>query len=196
MGALSWSGFTSRRAEFTPYLNDFVHLPATYCYRCWYGESPETCGLQCAQALEDEILCLGPETVSAYIAEPVSGHSLAAAHPPDEHFRRIRQICDKYGVILIIVSLIYLAIQIRQNTSTIKAATELETGRMWSELHARVANSPDMADIWDKGLTEPDSLSATEKRRFIWFVAEYFFVVENHSFLLQNQVRIGLLFAG
>ena len=36
MGALSWSGFTSRRADFTPYLNDFVHLPATYCYRCWY----------------------------------------------------------------------------------------------------------------------------------------------------------------
>ncbi len=102
LGALSWSGFTSRRAEFTPYLNDFVHLPATYCYRCWYGASPDTCDLQCAQALEDEILCLGPETVSAYIAEPVSGHSLAAAHPPDEHFKRIRQICDKYDVLMIL----------------------------------------------------------------------------------------------
>ena len=102
MGALSWTGFTSRRADFTPYLKDFVHLPATYCYRCWYGESPESCDLQCARALEDEILCLGPETVSAYIAEPVSGHSLAAAHPPDEHFRRIRQICDKYDVLMIL----------------------------------------------------------------------------------------------
>jgi len=102
LGALSWSGFTSRRADFTPYLKDFVHLPATYCYRCWYGLSPESCDLQCAQALEDEILCLGPETVSAYIAEPVSGHSLAAAHPPDEHFKRIRQICDKYDVLMIL----------------------------------------------------------------------------------------------
>ena len=102
MGALSWSGFTSRRAEFTPYLNDFVHLPPTYCYRCWYGKSPETCDSECAQALENEILCLGPETVSAYIAEPVSGHALGAAFPPDEHFKRIRKICDKYDVLMIL----------------------------------------------------------------------------------------------
>ena len=102
MGALSWSGFTSRRAEFTPYLNDFVHLPPTYCYRCWYGKSPENCDLECAQALENEILCLGPETVSAYIAEPVSGHALAAASPPDEHFKQIRKICDKYDVLMIL----------------------------------------------------------------------------------------------
>jgi len=102
MGALSWSGFTSRRADFTPYLHDFVHLPATYCYRCWYGRTPATCDLECAQALENEILALGPETVSAYIAEPVSGHSLAAAFPPDEHFRRIREICDRYGVLMIL----------------------------------------------------------------------------------------------
>jgi adenosylmethionine-8-amino-7-oxononanoate aminotransferase len=102
MGALSWSGFTSRRAEFTPYLNDFVHLPPTYCYRCWYGKSPQTCDLDCAQALENEILCLGPETVSAYIAEPVSGHALGAAFPPDEHFKKIRTICDKYDVLMIL----------------------------------------------------------------------------------------------
>lgn len=102
MGALSWSGFTSRRADFTPYLKDFVHLPATYCYRCWYGKSPDTCGHDCAQALENEILALGPETVSAYIAEPVSGHSLAAAFPPDEHFKLIREICDRYDVIMIL----------------------------------------------------------------------------------------------
>jgi len=102
MGALSWSGFTSRRADFTPYLHDFVHLPATYCYRCWYGRTPATCDHECAQALENEILALGPETVSAYIAEPVSGHSLAAAFPPDEHFRRIRAICDRYGVLMIL----------------------------------------------------------------------------------------------
>jgi adenosylmethionine-8-amino-7-oxononanoate aminotransferase len=102
MGAASWSGFTSRRADFTPYLKDFVHLPATLCYRCWYGRSPETCDLECAEALENEILCLGPETVSAYIAEPVSGHSLAAASPPNAHFKRIRQICDKYDVLMIL----------------------------------------------------------------------------------------------
>jgi adenosylmethionine-8-amino-7-oxononanoate aminotransferase len=102
MGAASWSGFTSRRADFTPYLNDFVHLPATLCYRCWYGRSPDSCDLECAEALENEILCLGPETVSAYIAEPVSGHSLAAASPPNAHFTRIREICDQYDVLMIL----------------------------------------------------------------------------------------------
>jgi len=101
-GALSWTGFTSRRADFIPYLNDFVHLPPTYCYRCWWGQTPETCTQECAQALENEILCLGPETVAAYIAEPVSGHALAAACPPDEHFRRIREICDRYDVVMIL----------------------------------------------------------------------------------------------
>jgi len=98
-------------------------------------------------------------------------------------------IAEWIGVILIIVSLVYVALQIRQNTKTISAATELETGRMWSEFHSRVASSPDLADIWDKGLTDPDTLSAAEKRRFIWFVAEYCFVVEN----LYRQRNLGFL---
>jgi hypothetical protein len=98
-------------------------------------------------------------------------------------------IAEWIGVILIIVSLVYVALQIRQNTATIKAATELETGRMWSEFHSRVATSPDLADIWDKGLTEPGALSPPEKRRFIWFVAEYCFVVEN----LFRQQKLGFL---
>jgi adenosylmethionine-8-amino-7-oxononanoate aminotransferase len=101
-GALSWSGFTSRRADFLPYLRDFSHIPPAYCYRCWYGQKSETCDLQCADALENEILCMGPETVSAFIAEPVSGTSLCAARPPAEYFRRVRSICDKYGVLLIL----------------------------------------------------------------------------------------------
>ncbi len=102
MGALSWSGFTSRRADFTPYLKDFVHLPPTYCYRCWYAKSPDSCDQTCANALENEILGLGPETVSAYIAETFSGHSLAAASPPAGHFKRIREICDQYDVVMIL----------------------------------------------------------------------------------------------
>jgi hypothetical protein len=98
-------------------------------------------------------------------------------------------IAEWIGVVLIIVSLIYVALQIRQNTQTIEAATELETGRMWSEFHSRVAHSPDMADIWDKGLTYPDDLTPTEKRRFVWMVAEYFFLVEN----LYRKRKLGFL---
>lgn len=91
----------------------------------------------------------------------------------------ISAIAEWMGVFFIVISLIYVAKQIRQNTETVKAATELETGRMWSELHARVAHSPDMVDIWDKGHTTPEELTPTEKRRFVWFVAEYFYLVEN-----------------
>ncbi|MDX1556100.1 MAG: hypothetical protein R3212_08745 [Xanthomonadales bacterium] len=105
------------------------------------------------------------------------------------NWEAVSAIAEWIGVILIIISLIYVALQVRQNTETIKSATELETGRMWSELHSRVAHSPDMVDIWDKGLTTPDALTPTEKRRFVWFVAEYFFVVEN----LYRQRTLGFL---
>lgn len=98
-------------------------------------------------------------------------------------------IAEWLGLIVVVISLAYVALQVRQNTNTVKAATELETGRMWSEFHARVAHSPDMNEIWDKGLTDPATMTAGEKRRFIWFVAEYFYLVEN----LFRQRRMGFL---
>jgi adenosylmethionine-8-amino-7-oxononanoate aminotransferase len=101
-GALSWSGHTFRRADFQPYLRDFAHIAPAYCYRCWFNQSPERCNLECAQALENEILCQGPDTVSAFIIEPLSGSSLCAAYPRDDYFTRVREICDKYGVLLIL----------------------------------------------------------------------------------------------
>jgi len=101
MGALAWSGFVARRAEYQPYLRDFVHIPPPYCYRCWFGREPGTCSLECAQALEAAILTEGPETVAAFIAEPVVGSALAAACPPEGYFRLIREICDRYGVLYI-----------------------------------------------------------------------------------------------
>lgn len=96
-------------------------------------------------------------------------------------------IAEWVGVLFIVISLVYVAKQIRQNTATVKAATELETGRLWFELHAQVAHSPDMVDIWDKGHTNADELTPTEKRRFIWFIAEYFYLVE--SMFRQRQIK-------
>ena len=101
-GALSWSGMTARRAEFVPMLNDFSHIAPGYCYRCWFNRTPETCNLECATALENEIMCQGPETVAAFIAEPLSGMSLVAAHPREDYFPKIREICDRFGVLLIL----------------------------------------------------------------------------------------------
>ncbi|MEW5723218.1 MAG: aminotransferase class III-fold pyridoxal phosphate-dependent enzyme [Thermodesulfobacteriota bacterium] len=100
-GALSWSGMTGRRADYDPTLRDFAHIAPGYCYRCWFGEKPETCALECAQALENEIMCQGPRTVAAFLAEPVSGSSLCAAYPRPDYFKKIREICDRHGVLLI-----------------------------------------------------------------------------------------------
>jgi len=102
MGALSWSGMPARRADYIPMLCDGNHIPPAYCYRCWFNLKPETCDLECAQALENEILIQGPDSVAAFIAEPVSGTSLCGATPRGDYFKKIRAICDKYDVLLIL----------------------------------------------------------------------------------------------
>jgi adenosylmethionine-8-amino-7-oxononanoate aminotransferase len=101
MGALALSGFPFRRADYVPYLSGTYHIPPGYCYRCWFNQKPQTCNLECAQALENEIMMQGPETVAAFIAEPFSGMSLCAAAPRRDYFKKIREICDKFDVLLI-----------------------------------------------------------------------------------------------
>jgi adenosylmethionine-8-amino-7-oxononanoate aminotransferase len=102
MGSLSWSGMSGRRADYIPMLSDNNHIAPAYCYRCWFNQKPEACDLECAQALENEIMCQGPETVAAFMAEPVSGTSLCGATPRVDYFKRIREICDKHDVLLIL----------------------------------------------------------------------------------------------
>ncbi len=101
VGAMNLSGFPLRRKDYTPYTSNNFHIPPAYCYRCWYDKTPEACDLECANALENEILCQGPETVAGFIAEPISGMSLCGATPRLDYFKRIREICDKYDVLLI-----------------------------------------------------------------------------------------------
>ena len=105
------------------------------------------------------------------------------------NWEAVSAVAEWIGVVLIVVSLGYVAVQIRQNTKTVRSATELEAGRQWSEFHARIAHSRDMADIWDKGLTNTADLTKSEKRKFIWLVAEYFFPVES----LYRQCQLGFL---
>ncbi len=100
-GAMNLSGFPFRRRDYTPYISNNYHIPPAYCYRCWYNKTPETCNLECANALETEILCQGPESVAGFIAEPISGMSLCGATPRPDYFKRVREICDKHDVLLI-----------------------------------------------------------------------------------------------
>ncbi len=102
LGALSAMGRTAFREPYTPLLNQVEHIAPPYCLRCSFGLSYPSCDCRCAYALEETIQNLGPETVSAFMAETVSGGTLAAAPPPPTYFKIIREICDHYNVLLIL----------------------------------------------------------------------------------------------
>ena len=103
LGALSAGGNAWRRQQFAPLLVEMSHIAPCYEYaERGDSESLEAYGQRTAQELEDEILRLGPETVMAFIAEPVVGATLGAVIPAPGYFARIREICDKYGVLLIL----------------------------------------------------------------------------------------------
>ncbi len=101
MGALAVMGKPSMRKTFEPQFLDMPHIPPVYCYRCPFGLSYPECGLRCADALEEEIKRQGPDTVAGFIAEPISGATLGAVVPPDDYWPRIREICNRHGVLLI-----------------------------------------------------------------------------------------------
>jgi len=102
LGALSLSGKTSRQRDYAPMMVPNPKITPAYCYRCPFGETPDSCSLECADDLERAIVQEGEETVSGFIAEPVSGASAPGVHPPDEYWERIREICDRYGILLIV----------------------------------------------------------------------------------------------
>jgi len=102
LGVLSLSGKTSRQRDYAPMMLPNPKIAPAYCYRCPFDETPDRCSLECADDLERTILQEGEETISAFIAEPVSGASAPGVHPPDKYWERIRTICDKYGVLMIV----------------------------------------------------------------------------------------------
>jgi adenosylmethionine-8-amino-7-oxononanoate aminotransferase len=102
-GALSVSGHEGRRQRYTPYLSDQVEFIAPcYAYRHRRdGESERDYGLRAANELEKAILRLGPQHVSAFIAETVGGATAGCITPANGYFRRVREICDRYNVLWI-----------------------------------------------------------------------------------------------
>ena len=101
LGALSVSGFLERKRAFEGSLLDVSHLSPVNIYRPVAGATAETAGEACARELEVEILRLGPGKVCAFIFEPVVGAAGGCVPAPDGYAKRVREICDKYGVLLI-----------------------------------------------------------------------------------------------
>jgi adenosylmethionine-8-amino-7-oxononanoate aminotransferase len=103
LGALAAGGNAWRRAQFRPLLIETHHIDPCFAYRYQEkGESDEAYAGRAAQALEDKILELGPEQVIGFVAETVVGATAGAVPPVGDYFKRIRAICDKYGVLLIL----------------------------------------------------------------------------------------------
>ncbi len=103
LGALAAGGNAWRRAQFAPLLIDVTHIAPCYEYVARQdGESAYDYGQRAAQELEDEILRLGPDTVMAFMAEPVVGATMGAVPAVEGYFKRLREICDTYGVLLIL----------------------------------------------------------------------------------------------
>ena len=89
-----------RRVKFQPLLMNVHHIAPCYEYILKdEGEDSYDYGQRAAQELEDEILRLGPDTVIAFIAEPVVGATLGAVPAVEGYFQKIRKICNTYGVL-------------------------------------------------------------------------------------------------
>ncbi|MFQ5436609.1 MAG: aspartate aminotransferase family protein, partial [Anaerolineae bacterium] len=95
LGALSVSGRPGLRAPYLPMLHDMPHIAPPYPYR------DPVSGRQAADRLEQTIQTYGAANVAAFLAEPISGASLGAAAPDDAYWPRIRDICNRYGVLII-----------------------------------------------------------------------------------------------
>jgi 4-aminobutyrate aminotransferase len=103
LGALS---LTSRRpvqrAGFGPFMPGVHHVPYPYCYRCSYGKEPSTCGVECARAIEDQLLrtILPAEETAAIVIEPVQGEG-GYIVPPRKFFDELAAIAKRHGILLV-----------------------------------------------------------------------------------------------
>jgi adenosylmethionine-8-amino-7-oxononanoate aminotransferase len=99
--ALSASARPHYSALFGEWLVDVVRAPAPYAYRCECGGRPPHCPACSGDAVEAAILGAGPSRVAVVIAEPVGGSSTGASVPLPGYWRRVREICDRHGVLLV-----------------------------------------------------------------------------------------------
>lgn len=103
LGALAAGGNEWRRSQFKPLLVETHHVDPCFAYRFRQpGESDADYAARAAQALEDKILELGGDEVIAFVAETVVGATAGAVPPVADYLKRIRAICDRYGVLLIL----------------------------------------------------------------------------------------------
>ncbi|MDT0402698.1 MULTISPECIES: aminotransferase family protein [Streptomyces] len=101
LGAVGMGGHAVHRERLAPYLPPVRHVVAPQCAHCAFGLSRPSCATRCATDLADTIERAGPETVAAFIAEPIGGTTSGAVEPPPGYYETVRSICDAYGILFI-----------------------------------------------------------------------------------------------
>jgi adenosylmethionine-8-amino-7-oxononanoate aminotransferase len=101
LGALGLTGYAPMTAPFAPMLVESAKVPAPRAYLDGLDPADPATGRHYADMLEERILVEGPETVLAFVVEPVGGASTGALVPPAGYLARLREICDRHGVLLI-----------------------------------------------------------------------------------------------
>jgi taurine--2-oxoglutarate transaminase len=98
-GAVALTG-DYRRWAVEPTIPGVVHIFDPYCYRCTFGWTPDTCHRECITHIEEVIRFEGSDNVAAIFLEGITGTN-GILIPPDDYWPRIRQLCDKYGILLV-----------------------------------------------------------------------------------------------
>jgi taurine--2-oxoglutarate transaminase len=98
-GAMALTG-DSRRWPAEPSMPGVVHLFDPYCYRCHFGWTRDTCHRECITHIEDVIRFEGPDNIAALFMEGITGTN-GLIVPPDDYWPRVRELCDKYGILLV-----------------------------------------------------------------------------------------------
>ncbi|PHP65683.1 aspartate aminotransferase family protein [Zhengella mangrovi] len=101
LGALALTGYDPLALPFAPMMQVMPKIAAPTCYLDRDNLTDEARGLKYADLLRDEIIAQGPDTVLAFIMEPIGGASTGALVAPDSYYARIREICDEFGILLI-----------------------------------------------------------------------------------------------
>jgi adenosylmethionine-8-amino-7-oxononanoate aminotransferase len=101
LGALAVTGDEKADAMFGPLMRSMPKVPAPFTYRVPANHTADSYARTCAMALEEEIVRQGPESVLAFIIEPVGGLATGALVAPDAYYKLVREICDRHGVLLI-----------------------------------------------------------------------------------------------
>lgn len=102
LGALSVGGYASWRKPHDPNLMASYHINPPNCYHCPFGLKYPDCKTKCAHELEDLILRENPDTISAFLFEPIIGSSVSAVVAPDAYYKIVADVCRKYDILLIV----------------------------------------------------------------------------------------------